>query len=122
MLTLGLVPDREAPFRILLLGAHCDDIEIGCGGTLLRLLAEYPNLCFDWVVFASNPVRAREGEGVTHLFGNPGTTELPHTCCLGQPNHCDIRECVLSPSSCFACRACGTGETCASVGACCTPT
>ena len=31
-----------APLRILCLGAHCDDVEIGCGGTVLRLLAERP--------------------------------------------------------------------------------
>jgi LmbE family N-acetylglucosaminyl deacetylase len=68
MLKLDLVRDPDAPFRILALGAHCDDIEIGCGGTLLSLLASYPNLCFDWVVFTSNPVRAREAEASAELF------------------------------------------------------
>jgi LmbE family N-acetylglucosaminyl deacetylase len=37
--------------RILALGAHSDDIEIGCGGTLLRLIEENPNLHVHWVVF-----------------------------------------------------------------------
>ncbi len=59
---IGLIPEREAPFHILLLGAHCDDIEIGCGGTLLRLLGEYQNLCIHWVVFSSNEVRGREAQ------------------------------------------------------------
>jgi LmbE family N-acetylglucosaminyl deacetylase len=68
MLKLDLVRDSDAPFRILALGAHCDDIEIGCGGTLLSLLARHENLCFDWVVFTSNPVRAREAEASAELF------------------------------------------------------
>ena len=33
---------RVRPLRLLCLGAHSDDIEIGCGGTVLRLLAEHP--------------------------------------------------------------------------------
>lgn len=68
MLTLDLVGDPNTPFRILALGAHCDDIEIGCGGTLLHLLAHHPNLCFDWVVFTSNPARAREAEASAERF------------------------------------------------------
>jgi LmbE family N-acetylglucosaminyl deacetylase len=68
MLKLDLVGDPDQPFRILALGAHCDDIEIGCGGTLLQLLASHPNLCFDWVVFTSNPTRAREAEASAEHF------------------------------------------------------
>jgi len=48
------------PLEILALGAHCDDIEIGCGGTLLKLLNENPNAIVHWVVFSSNPVREKE--------------------------------------------------------------
>lgn len=54
--------------RILCLGAHCDDIEIGCGGTLLRLLEEQPGCHVDWVVFSSNPVRRREAVACARLF------------------------------------------------------
>jgi LmbE family N-acetylglucosaminyl deacetylase len=68
VLTLDLVRDPAAPFRVLALGAHCDDIELGCGGTLLALLAAYPNLCFDWVVFTSNPMRAREAQASAERF------------------------------------------------------
>src|SRR6266542_2282477 len=50
----------RAALRILSLGAQSDDIEIGCGGTLLRLLAERPGSSVDWVVFSSTP--EREGE------------------------------------------------------------
>ena len=52
--------ERGAPLRILCLGAHCDDIEIGSGGTILRLLAEHPGSAVHWVVFSSTPERERE--------------------------------------------------------------
>ncbi|HMP79140.1 MAG TPA: PIG-L family deacetylase [Pirellulaceae bacterium] len=45
---------------MLCLGAHPDDIEIGCGGTLLALLAANPKLKMDWVVMSANETRARE--------------------------------------------------------------
>lgn len=65
---LDLVRDPDAPCRILALGAHCDDIEIGCGGALLSLLAAHTNLRFDWVIFASDPTRAREAEASVDRF------------------------------------------------------
>ncbi len=49
-----------APLKILCLGAHCDDIEIGCGGSLLRLLEERPGCEVEWVVLASTPTREAE--------------------------------------------------------------
>jgi LmbE family N-acetylglucosaminyl deacetylase len=45
--------------NVLALGAHCDDIEIGCGGTMLRLAAD-PSNAITWVVFSSNAERAAE--------------------------------------------------------------
>jgi LmbE family N-acetylglucosaminyl deacetylase len=49
------------PLRtILCLGAHADDIEIGCGGTLLKLLAEQPGIAVHWIVFSGSPERAAE--------------------------------------------------------------
>jgi LmbE family N-acetylglucosaminyl deacetylase len=55
------------PARLLLLGAHSDDIELGCGGSVLRLVAERPTeVC--WVVFSATGDRAREATGSAQDF------------------------------------------------------
>jgi LmbE family N-acetylglucosaminyl deacetylase len=41
-------------------GAHSDDIEIGCGGTILRLLSEYRDAEIHWVVLGSSGERDQE--------------------------------------------------------------
>ena len=46
--------------QILCLGAHADDIEIGCAGTVLRLLEENPGLDVRWVVLSAAGDRAAE--------------------------------------------------------------
>jgi LmbE family N-acetylglucosaminyl deacetylase len=53
---------------VLCLGAHSDDIEIGCGGTILRLLQEHAGLEFHWVVLSSNPKRKKEASKGAELF------------------------------------------------------
>jgi LmbE family N-acetylglucosaminyl deacetylase len=50
----------ESPRRVLAIGCHADDIEIGCGGTLLALIEANPELEVDWVVLASPGDRAEE--------------------------------------------------------------
>ena len=53
--------DTEQRFlTILLVGAHCDDIEIGCGGAVQRLVLTYPTARFVWVTLSSDPQRAAE--------------------------------------------------------------
>jgi LmbE family N-acetylglucosaminyl deacetylase len=48
-------------FSVLCLGAHADDIEIGCGGTILRLAQLYGNaLEVHWVVFSARASRRQE--------------------------------------------------------------
>ena len=68
MLTLNLSRDSSAPLTILCLGSHSDDIEIGCGGSVLRLLSSYSNLKFVWVVFSSSVERKREAQASAELF------------------------------------------------------
>jgi LmbE family N-acetylglucosaminyl deacetylase len=60
MLRLQLPRRTKGPLRVLCLGAHSDDIEIGCGGTLLHLLESRSDVAVDWVVFSGDAVRARE--------------------------------------------------------------
>lgn len=49
-------------FRLLALGAHPDDIEIGCAGTILRLVAEGRVASVRWVVCSGDGPRAAEAE------------------------------------------------------------
>lgn len=63
---LGLHP--AAPLRLLCLGAHCDDIEIGAGGTVLHWLRQGQAEAVQWVVWAATEERAREAEASARLF------------------------------------------------------
>jgi len=60
MLGLAFNRGQNAKLKVLCLGGHCDDIEIGCGGTILRLLGDYPDLSVDWIVFGSDQRRKQE--------------------------------------------------------------
>lgn len=72
MLTLTFGDARAANPRILCLGAHSDDIEIGCGGTLLKLIEHYSGASFHWVVFGANhPARAAEATASANAFLSP---------------------------------------------------
>jgi LmbE family N-acetylglucosaminyl deacetylase len=72
MLGLTFNLAQNTPLRILCLGAHSDDIEIGCGGTILKLIQTYLQLSFHWVVFSSGqPTRAREALDSAHAFLGP---------------------------------------------------
>jgi LmbE family N-acetylglucosaminyl deacetylase len=67
---LGVVFDknRDSKLHVLCLGAHSDDIEIGCGGTMLRLIENYPNITVTWIVFGSNGQRSKEAQNSSDQF------------------------------------------------------
>ncbi|MBI3408482.1 MAG: PIG-L family deacetylase [Planctomycetes bacterium] len=65
---LSLCGPSNQALRILCLGAHCDDIEIGCGGTILTLLKQYANAMVRWVVFSSSTDRAHEARESAAAF------------------------------------------------------
>jgi LmbE family N-acetylglucosaminyl deacetylase len=54
--------DKPGGLKILCLGAHCDDIEIGCGGTIMRLVKECSVRHLKWFVFTSTDERAAEAK------------------------------------------------------------
>jgi LmbE family N-acetylglucosaminyl deacetylase len=61
MLGLRLNEDAaDGALRVLAIGAHADDIEIGCGGTLLRLAETYPDAEILWIVLSAEAERAEE--------------------------------------------------------------
>lgn len=61
--------DTSRLTRVLAIGAHSDDIEIGCGGTLLRLLESNPSLHIHWVVFCgADERRNREARESAERF------------------------------------------------------
>lgn len=68
MLALNLPQNTAAPLKLLCLGSHSDDIEIGCGGTVLRLLSEVRELDIVWIVFGASNEREREARKSAELF------------------------------------------------------
>lgn len=68
MLAFNLSRVTGGRFRILCLGAHCDDIEIGCGGSLLRLSQSRKDIEIYWAVFSSGSERKSEAEASAQLF------------------------------------------------------
>jgi LmbE family N-acetylglucosaminyl deacetylase len=67
MRALDALQKRSGPLCILCLGAHSDDIEIGCGGLILQLTAARP-VDVDWVVFSAPGPRAEEAKRSAKLF------------------------------------------------------
>jgi LmbE family N-acetylglucosaminyl deacetylase len=76
--------DSSRVLQGLCLGAHSDDIEIGCGGTVLRLAKEHPCAVFHWVVFSATAEREGEAQRAAALFA--GSTRLRGPMLKGFPD------------------------------------
>lgn len=69
MLKLSFFEKNQKP-KVLCLGAHADDIEIGCGGTILKLIEEAPESQFYWVIFSVDQKRSKEAYESANFFLN----------------------------------------------------
>ena len=67
MVGLEFQRQSNARLKVLGLGAHSDDLEIGCGGLILHLVKQR-RVEFDWVVFSAVAARAREARRSAALF------------------------------------------------------
>jgi LmbE family N-acetylglucosaminyl deacetylase len=65
---LSFIHKKGESLKALFLGAHSDDIELGCGGTILSLLEQGQDLEVWWVVFAASPARRLEAERSAEMF------------------------------------------------------
>jgi LmbE family N-acetylglucosaminyl deacetylase len=60
--------ELPSPCRILAIGCHSDDIEIGCGGTILTLIESLPSVEVCWVVLSARGERTDEAQGSAEAF------------------------------------------------------
>jgi LmbE family N-acetylglucosaminyl deacetylase len=68
VIKLSLARKEVDPLNVLCLGAHADDIEIGCGGTLLYLKSTFSQLRFHWMVLSASGLRGQEAARAAEMF------------------------------------------------------
>ena len=68
MLKFVLDIKKDQALKVLCLGAHSDDIEIGCGGTVLKLINQYKNAQVYWVVLSAKGKRKKEAADSAKAF------------------------------------------------------
>ncbi|HEX9892446.1 MAG TPA: PIG-L deacetylase family protein [Gemmatimonadales bacterium] len=77
MLGLRLAPPEGRPLRLLCLGAHSDDLEIGCSGTVQQLLRSWPQAHCTWVVWSGAGARREEAEqAARQILPGPGQSTV----------------------------------------------
>jgi LmbE family N-acetylglucosaminyl deacetylase len=103
---LPLTFSEGGPGHVLCLGAHCDDIEIGCGGTLAELGKRFPRAQFHWVVLSGDDVREAETrDAAGHVHGGVAhTVEVERfrgsyfpSCIEGLKDHFEALKSRVSP-------------------------
>ena len=67
MVELQIICNMKNP-KILCLGAHSDDIEIGCGGTILNICSSNVKAEICWVIFSANKERRKEALESANYF------------------------------------------------------
>ena len=87
MHSLDLAKLHKGRLDILCIGAHCDDIEIGCGGTVLALQHRYPSCRVHWLILTSVPARRSEAVAAAQAFVKPA--------CRGETLICDFPDGML---------------------------
>jgi LmbE family N-acetylglucosaminyl deacetylase len=78
--------------QVLCVGAHCDDIEIGCGGTVIEFQKMYPDCRLHWLVLTSNAERRKEALASARDFVRAS--------CRGETRICEFPDGLLP--ACFA--------------------
>lgn len=70
---LSLTPHLSGsrPLRVLCIGAHCDDIEIGCGATVRALQKPRRKVTVDWALLSGNPQRTAESAKAMSMLVAP---------------------------------------------------
>jgi LmbE family N-acetylglucosaminyl deacetylase len=68
MREVALRPRSGVPLTVVCLGAHADDIEIGCGGLMLDVVKTHPSVRVHWVVFRAGPTREHEARASARSF------------------------------------------------------
>ena len=76
MLQFIAQPDRPRSLRVLCIGAHCDDIEIGCAGTLATLQRRGASITIDWAILSGPKERRREAMHGRRLIVRPANRGL----------------------------------------------
>jgi LmbE family N-acetylglucosaminyl deacetylase len=77
MLEVSLEALARPVERVLAIGCHADDIEIGCGGTLIALTRGRPGLAVTWVVLAAPGDRAAEARASAEgLLADAGVSDV----------------------------------------------
>jgi LmbE family N-acetylglucosaminyl deacetylase len=65
---LQLTPRKQGVLKVLCIGAHSDDLEIGCGGTILELAQRATPLEVTWVVLSGVGPREQEAKKSAQRF------------------------------------------------------